>query len=160
MFAFVFLPIFMDQMGSDQGPESRGREDLEIRQSAGKRDVKALLEEHRRVLGTLTEVMQMAGSIADVCRADTGKHASAPPPRRTSSTIGFWRSTPSRWAWSSATRRSMAFSRRSRRTPSSAANFQAAFKHHGLSEFQFFKLMRDELAALQLKNMFEPAWSP
>ncbi len=35
-----------------------------------------------------------------------------------------------------------------------AADFQAPSSSHGLSEFQFFKLMRDELAALQLKNMF------
>ena len=36
-----------------------------------------------------------------------------------------------------------------------SANMQAAFKRHGFSDFQFFHAMRDELAASQLKKMFE-----
>ena len=34
------------------------------------------------------------------------------------------------------------------------AEFQAAFKRSGLSDIQFFSLMRDELLAQQLQQMF------
>jgi hypothetical protein len=153
MFAFVFLPIFMEQMGSSkvQNPvavKTTKYGDLH------ERDVRNLVEEHHRVLAILTEVLQMAG---------------APPSlagRILESSLGAanMENVVNSWLLSRyAEQMGMVISDQTvnswlkmiTQDSVTAANFQAAFKHHGLSEFQFFKLMRDELAALQLKNMFE-----
>ena len=61
MFAFVFLPIFMDQMGS-----TRAQNPVAVKTSKygelHESSIENFLEDHRKVLATLTEVLQMAGA--------------------------------------------------------------------------------------------------
>jgi len=153
MFAFVFLPIFMEQMGSSKvvnpvAVKTAKYGDLR------EREVHDLVEEHHRVLAVLTEVLQMAGAPPSIA----GRMLEASlGPANMENVVNSW--LLARYA----EQMGMVISDQTingwlkmiTQDSISATNFQAAFKHHGLSEFQFFKLMRDELAALQLKNMFQ-----
>ena len=118
-----------------------------------RREIGTLMEKHRRVLATLTELMQMAGASPSL-PGGYWKAASGRLAWRTSSIIGFWRYAE-QMGMVTSNQTVNGWLKMITQDTVNAANFQAAFKHHGLSEFQFFELMHDELAALQLKNMFE-----
>ena len=153
MFGFVFLPIFMDQMSSTKAQNPVAVETSKYG-DLREREIGTLMEKHRRVLATLTELMQMAGASPSLAgRILEGSLGPASMENvvnnwllaRYAEQMGMVTSNQTVNGWLKMITQDTV----------NAANFQAAFKHHGLSEFQFFELMHDELAALQLKNMFE-----
>ena len=139
MFAFVFLPILMDQMGS-----AKVQNPVAVKTSTygdlHEHSLRVMLDDHRRVVATLTELMQMAGVPATMA----GRIVESSFGRPTMETVvdnwllaqhaqqmGMVISDQTINAWLKMVTQDTV----------SAANFQAVFKHHSFSEFQFFRLM-------------------
>ena len=153
MFAFVFLPIFMEQMGS-----SKTQNPVAVKTSKygdlHESDVRNLVDEHHWVLGILTEVLQKAGLPQGYAQRIMEANLGPADPQ---SVVNNWLLTKY------AEQVGMVISDQAingwlqmiTQNKVSAAEFQAAFKQHRLSEFQFFRFMHNELAAWQLKNMFQ-----
>ena len=158
MFAFVFIPILMEQIGS-----SKVENPVAVKTSAygdlHERDLRVLLDDHRRVLSTLTDLMQMGGVPAGMATRIVDSGFGHPTMEtvvenwlltQRAAQMGMVISNPTINAWLKMVTQDSV----------SAANFQAIFRRHGLSDFQFFKLMRDELAARQMKSIFETSVVP
>ncbi len=152
MFAFVFLPIFMQQMGS-----TKSQNPVAVKTSKygdlHDSDVRNLVDEHHLVLGILSEVLQRAGLPQGAAQREL---ANTLGPANAQDVVNNWLMAKY------AEQMGMVISDQAingwlqmitqNRVP--PADFQAAFKQHRLSDFQFFRFMRDELAAWQLKNIF------
>lgn len=153
MFGFVFLPILGDSLGlRSDGPVNKTvvtSKYGELRES----DVSALLQEHRRILGVLTDVRQMSGEYPLLARQ---RAEAILGPATEEQVINAW--LLARYAQHLGmvvTKEQInAFLKRWTRDVVKPAEFQAVFKRAGLSELQFFGLMRDELLARQMRAMF------
>jgi hypothetical protein len=159
MFAFVFIPIVMEQIGS-----AKVENPVAVKTSAygdlHERDVRILLDDHRRVAATVTEIMQVAG-LSPRYAAMVAQNMFGPAKMENvidnwllaqrAEQMGMVISNPAINAWLKMITQDAV----------SASNLLAIIRHHGFtSDFQFFKLMRGELAAWQMKNMFETSLVP
>ena len=153
MLAFVFIPIIMERLGGrtvrDEvvaGTVKFGN----LRQS----DVQALMHLRQGVLGVLTDVIRIQYA-RQFLEAVLG-------PATDEAVVNSW--LLARYAEYQGIAVSdqtiNGFLKKITQDKVSALEFQAAFKRSGMSEFQFFNAMRDELLALQLKNMFLPSLDP
>ena len=153
MVGFVFLPIFMDYMGG-----TKVQNPVAVKTSAfgdlHERDLRVLLDEHRRTVATLAEVMQTAGASQRYATGMVEANFGSPTMENVvnnwllaqqAQQMGMVISDQTINSWLKMITQDTV----------NHANFQAIFKHHGFSEYQFFRVMRDELAAWQLKNMFD-----
>ena len=151
--AFVFLPILGETLGlRSRRPVNK----VVVTSKYGdlrETDVNALLQEHRRVLGVLTDVRQMSGEYGLLARQ---RAEAMIGPATEEQVVNSW--LLARYAQQLgmvvSDEQINAFLKRWTRDVVKRAEFQAAFKRSGLSEIQFFNLMRDELLAQQLQQMF------
>ncbi len=153
MFAFLFIPVWMELMGThkDVNPVA-----VKTSKFGDLRDneVKGMVEMHHRVLAILAEVMQRTGippSLAGrMLEARFG-------PATAEGVVTNW--VLARYAEQMGMTISdsliNSFLKGIAQDQVNWAAFQAVFKQHGLSEYQFFNAMRNELAASQMETMFQ-----
>ena len=150
--AFVFLPNLGNLGGQSQSPANQ----VVVTSKYGdlhERDIAALLQKHQRVLGVLSEVRQAAreyGLLAQrQARATFG-------PATAEQVVNNW--LLARYAQQLgmvvSDEQINAFLKGWTQDVVKRDEFLRAFKRSGLSEIQFFGLMRDELLAQQLQQMF------
>jgi hypothetical protein len=154
MFGFVFLPILGDSLGfRSAGPVNKVVVKTEKFGDLRESDVSALLQEHRRILGVLTEVKQIGNQYPAMAR-QMAEYTFGPPTE--DQVVNNWllarHAEQLDMVVSDATIN--AFLKEWTGDKVKASEFQAAFKRSGLSESQFFNFMRDELRARQLREMF------
>jgi len=152
MFAFVFIPILMERMGGQAVRDEVVASTVKfgnLRQS----DVAALIHQRQRVLGVLTDALQMSSPnprmVRQFLEAVFG-------PATDEAVVNSW--LLARYAEFQGVAVSNqtinSFLKEITQNKVSTLDFQTAFKRSGMSEFQFFNAMRDELLALQLQSMF------
>jgi hypothetical protein len=152
--AFVFLPL----LGDNWGLRQRGAANLPVVVSKYgdllEADLHARRQEHRRVLGALAEIRQAAGEYPQWAQQRAEAEFGDNTERRV---VDNW--LLARYAQQLgivvSDKAINAFLRQWSRDVVKPAEFQAAFKRAGLSELQFFHLMRDELLAREVRLMFD-----
>jgi len=152
MFGFVFIPIIMDQMG---GRTIANPVAVETSEFGDLRDsnVEHLRKQRQKVLSVLSTVMQMSGvhpvMVSQFLEARFG-------PATEESVVNSWLMAQH------AEQMGMVVSNKiinefmgdltqNRVKPN---DFITAFKRSGITELQFFHAMREEMLALQLRNIF------
>jgi hypothetical protein len=152
MFAFVFIPIIMEGMGS-----RTIRNPVVVKTSQfgnlHEYNIRNLQSERHRVLGVLNEVMQIAGTPPALAKQWLEARIGTASEE---SVVNSW--LVARYAGQMGmvvTDQTInSFLKDLTQNAVKPASFQMAFKRSGLSEFQFFNAMRDVLAAMQLESMF------
>jgi hypothetical protein len=150
MFGFVFLPIMM-QTGASRKivnpPAVKTSKFGDLRES----QVATLMRDHRIVLGVLGALGQAAG----VPGAEQRAQAELGQPTE-EGVVDTWLLArhAAQMGLTVSDKTINNFLQGWTRDSVKPADMQAAFKRSGLSDFQFFNLMRDELAAKQFREMF------
>ncbi len=153
MFAFVFLPILAESLGiRSNGPVNK----VVVKSDYGdlkESDINNLMQEHRKVLSVLIAVRQMTGDHPMLAQRFAEYYFGG----------GGEEQTVNTWLLAQHARKLgmvvtdetiNAFLKQWTRDSVKGSDFAAAFKRAGLSELQFFDLMRNELSARQLRTMF------
>jgi len=155
MLAFVFIPIIMERMGGRTVRDEVVASTVKfgnLRQS----DVSALMHQRQGVLGVLTDAIQMSSPNPRMVRRFL---EAVFGPATDEAVVNSW--LLARYAEYQGVAVSdqtiNGFLKEITQDKVSPLDFQTAFKRSGTSEFHFFNAMRDELLALQLKNMFLPS---
>lgn len=152
MFAFVFLPIMMESMGSrsQANPVVVTTKYGELRES----DINALVTQRRKITSVLADVLGMAGAPPALAHQWVESRIG---PATEDAVVTSWvlaRHAEEQGVVISDTTVNN-FLKELTEDRVKATNFITAFKRSGLSDLQFFNAMRDELAALQLDSIFQ-----
>jgi len=152
MFAFVFIPILMERMGGQAVRDEVVASTVKfgkLRQS----DVSALMRQRQGVLAVLTNVIRVRYA-RQYLEAVFG-------PATDEAVVNSWLlARYAEYQGITVSNQMINDFLKSKRITDNKVNvldFQTAFKHSGMSEFHFFNAMRDELLALQLKELFLPS---
>ncbi len=152
MFAFVFIPIIMEGMGSRTVVNPvvvKTSKYGDLREY----DLDALRRQRQQILGVLSDVMQISGAPPSLARQWLEARIG---PATEESVVNTWLLArhAEQMGMVISDKTINNFLKELTQDLVKPANFQTSFKRSGISELHFFNAMRDELAALQLDNMF------
>ena len=153
MFAFLFIPVWMELMGTH-------KTDNPVAVTTSKfgdlhdRDLSSMLETHRRVLAVLSDVMQKTGIPPSMLgRMLEARFGPATP----EGVVTNWVLAKCAQQMGMTISDAMinTFLKGAAQDQINWSGFQAIFKQHGLTEYQFFNAMRNELAAVEMEEIFQ-----
>jgi hypothetical protein len=152
MFAFVFLPIVMESMGSRSvvNPVVVTTKFGDLRES----DIHSLVTQRRKITAILTDVLQMAGAPPTIAHQWVESRIGPPTEDAVVTSWVLARHAEQQGVVISDTTINN-FLKQLTEDRVKSTNFLTAFKRSGISELQFFNAMRDELATLQLDSIFQ-----
>lgn len=152
MFAFVFIPIMMEMMGSrpTANPVVVTTKFGELRES----DLHSLVTQRRKVTAILADLLQMAGNHPAMVQQWV-EYRLGPTTEENVVTNWVLARHAEKMGVVISDKSINNFLKELTEDRVKSTNFLTAFKRSGLSEVQFFNAMRDELAVLQLKDIFQ-----